>query len=962
MVCYLLMLCSISEATPSAQLTVRVGWFQQPGYQSLTDYDWPVGYNYDFLQNIAKYTGWKYDFVRRDENGAPLTWRSAQRMLREGKLDLTGCMLYTPKRAKEYFLSTLPAGQTFNSLFVRDDSPLSASNYRDWKELSVAALCSTQNDEDLASFAAKTGFQVTFIDCATPQEVRNAVISGKADAGTMVSFQPDKGTRIIASFSPDPFYFAVSRKRPDLIAGLNSAMNAIFTADPFYPQTLALKYGQTYRGDSSFTPEERVLLAAGRKIRVAYSDIWNPLIMNTAGTGAAGGIAADILQKAARYSGLRLEFFYIPDQNEALSRTESGEFDMLACFPDDLPLAARSRLKLTSPYFSVQNVVLHCTTRALDGKVTGTLGPLSGSENSFSGPQKAQLVRFASPRAAFEALRLCRVDRIVINSAAASYFQTQTKYQNVASSVMAGPAISICAAISEKAPHSALLLSTLDKSLATLSHEDINQITITNMLYETSGLNAILSRLSKKALYALTIFFIAFVSLIITCLVAAVISSRRARKELERNNHILTTDSLTGLLNENGFALTARKTLDRPESRNWHIVDFDINSFEHINSVSGFEAGDQLLCRIAEIMRSRMIYPGEICARVHADHFICLCRAENTSLLAERVLEADAALRGISGESTVFISYGLYKIQDPALSVTSMCDKALDAKRSVKGNYENKIGIYNEELHRRRIEDSELVAQMETALAAGEFIPFYQPKYSALSGKIAGAEALVRWLHEGQRLMPDRFIPLFEKNGMIVKLDLFIFESVCKKLREQLDAGLPAKPVSVNFSRNHLYETNFTERVAAIVKRWQLPPSLLEIEFTESAFFGNELLLKEAIRKLHLLGLKVSVDDFGTGYSSLNTLKEMPFDIIKLDRGFISTVSTKKSRIVVGSILLLARSLGMITVAEGVETKEQYLFIKESGGDIIQGYYFSRPVSEEEYYRLLNEEGREEAK
>lgn len=242
---------------------------------------------------------------------------------------------------------------------------------------------------------------------------------------------------------------------------------------------------------------------------------------------------------------------------------------------------------------------------------------------------------------------------------------------------------------------------------------------------------------------------------------------------------------------------------------------------------------------------------------------------------------------------------------------------------------------------------------MEESLRRGEFIPYYQPKYGACSERIVGAEALVRWIREdGTYMPPDRFIGLFEQNGLITKLDMYMFERVCKKLAAMENPV----PVSVNFSRAHMYDADFPEKLLTIVQRYDLKYSLLEVKLTETAFFDRRDALIRNMDRLREIGFLVSIDDFGSGYSSLNLLKDVRFDTIKLDKEFLSdTEEIGRERMVVKSVLALAEALEVHTVAEGVETREQLDFLRENGCDTIQGYYFSRPLPEAEFDQLLSE-------
>ena len=426
------------------------------------------------------------------------------------------------------------------------------------------------------------------------------------------------------------------------------------------------------------------------------------------------------------------------------------------------------------------------------------------------------------------------------------------------------------------------------------------------------------------------------------------------RKAYSSTEHI---DELTGLPDMHVFASSVPDILKKYPNKLWAIIDFDINYFAHYNAIYGFHQGDELLRRIADISRACCLNDGEICAHIHADHFVCLATDKNIQAIKTRILAANQSFRNTPDLSLVMLSYGIYEIKDKSIPAIDMCDKALAAKRTIKGNYDNTIAVYNELLHRRQIEDSELISSMDSGIRNKEFMAFYQPKYDIQTKRIVGAEALVRWKHFRDDIIPPaRFIHLFENNGLIGRLDMYMLDMVCRTLRRQMIAGIRIVPISVNFSRTHLFDERFLAKLKAIVEMYNIPTHFIELELTETTFVENDERLQSLVNQLHETGFLVSIDDFGSGYSSLNILKDLNFDIVKLDRGFLATASNnERGRKIIRSVLSMAKELNLTTVAEGVETKEQFEFLEKCGCDIIQGFYFAKPMPIEEYDKLLAE-------
>ena len=266
--------------------------------------------------------------------------------------------------------------------------------------------------------------------------------------------------------------------------------------------------------------------------------------------------------------------------------------------------------------------------------------------------------------------------------------------------------------------------------------------------------------------------------------------------------------------------------------------------------------------------------------------------------------------------------------------------------------------FYNESIRRHLWEEKNVEGQMHDALKNHEFLVYYQPKVELKTGRIGCSEALVRWqTSDGTIIPPDRFIPVFERNFMIHRLDQYVFEEVCRWLRHMLDEGKTALPVSVNVSRLQFYDPDFVKRYVEIRDKYHIPPQLLEIEFTESIVFDNTGFLLAIVKSLKANGFSCSIDDFGKGYSSLSLLKELPVDVLKIDSYFfLESNDHSRDLDLVRSIIELVHKFNIRTVAEGIEVPEQVEYLKKFECDYVQGYVFYRPMPQAKYEALLDEQ------
>ena len=307
---------------------------------------------------------------------------------------------------------------------------------------------------------------------------------------------------------------------------------------------------------------------------------------------------------------------------------------------------------------------------------------------------------------------------------------------------------------------------------------------------------------------------------------------------------------------------------------------------------------------------------------------------EELQLLVDSILEN---LNGYGLSLEIVCNMGIYVTTAEQISLASMIDRAVLAQSRIKGSYTQKYNYYTEELRQNLLDEQEIVGMMATELEQGHFVAYYQPQYDHSNGLLVGAEALVRWQHPDKGLIsPGIFIPIFEKNGFITRLDMFIFETTCRFIRQCLDKGLRVVPISTNFSRYDIYQPDFVEQLESLRQKYDVPVQYLRVEITETAIIGTGEKANEIISKLHQCGYITEMDDFGSGYSSLNVLRNIDLDVIKLDMLFFSkNEKSNKGGTIISSVVRMAKWLSLPVIAEGVETVEQADFLRSIGCNYI---------------------------
>ena len=412
-------------------------------------------------------------------------------------------------------------------------------------------------------------------------------------------------------------------------------------------------------------------------------------------------------------------------------------------------------------------------------------------------------------------------------------------------------------------------------------------------------------------------------------------------------------DELTGLYNKTAFCQKVQELLETQPDRNFEIMCLDIERFKVINDLFGEEVGDRILRYFAAFFREMKLESG-VYARIHSDRFIMFYPSEGRN--RERFIKS---LKLLASSFTlgyrVMLRFGVYVIDDRTIPVSTMCDRATLALMKAKRGGILDCEEYDETMRHYIMTEQSIVNDMMEALQRGEFKVYMQPKYDAATERVVGAEALVRWIHPVRgEISPAEFIPVFEHNGFILKLDQFVWEETCRLLRKWINEDRNPPPVSVNVSRVDFYSTQLVNIIEKLVQKYHLPRELLELEITESAYTDNPQQIVRVVKELQQRGYKILMDDFGSGYSSLNMLKALPVDVLKLDLKFLDDKNeTGRGGNILNSVVRMAKWMHLPVVVEGVETRQQVDFLRTIGCDYIQGYYFSRPIPVEDYEHLL---------
>lgn len=440
----------------------------------------------------------------------------------------------------------------------------------------------------------------------------------------------------------------------------------------------------------------------------------------------------------------------------------------------------------------------------------------------------------------------------------------------------------------------------------------------------------------------------------------------RVKNAIERSQQQLSKelkyradyDTLTGIYNKTKFFEATRAILNQNPNETFVLLRIDVAKFQLVNSFFGVYEGDNLLRYIAEEIRK--FAGGSVktsFGRLEADIF-CICMPYRSEQMLDEFLRYLRMRIGqYNLEYDIVPTVGIYVIEDRTLTIDSMYDRANLAAKKCKGNYIRNYAFYTSDMSEELVKEQRIVNSMKSALEGNEFVIYLQPKYELQRNAIEGAEVLVRWLSPSRGMVsPGEFIPIFERNGFITKLDYYVWEKTCQMIARWLKEGKEPEPVSVNISRVSLYNPRLVEIICGLVEKYRVPPHLLQLELTESAYTNNPQAIREMMEKFQKAGFSILMDDFGSGYSSLNVLKDIAVDILKIDMKFLSDTDKQgRSENILASVVRMAKWLDMPVVAEGVERREQVDFLRSIGCEYVQGYYFAKPMPVEQYEEMAFE-------
>lgn len=899
----------------------------------------------DYLDQISKYTLNRFTY----KDGSP---EELFKMLRDGTIDVIPCV--NDEEMELYGDDTLAAAgfsmiTKFNAVYVYNNGSKKDVNFGDASEISHMKIGYLPEDEDDffrdGKFVCSDLEDAEFIKYNTENTMRADYTSGKLDAVVKNCFRPWENETIVYQFGTSACYFIIRAGDTELSSDIADGMSKLFLSYPSFPGDTYQKNISNYGSQRyAYSAAERIYLASHNEIVMGYN--LNADIAETYeySSEKLTGIVGSIMDQISANTGLKIKIIPYNSLSECMNAMASEEIDVIYGGIPINGVDGYSGYFVSAPVTRSPIVLAGKSDASMSD--TAEIATASGDSEIIKYLERfrpqSNISRYSTSIIACEMVMNGHESFVCMDCRDALYLKS-TQHEDLVIHDILPIFHSECFAIARR---SGELRSILEKAIAQINgNESIADI------YNIINSQNVVSEEKAPYVWIIITGFAALGGLLALFIVLTTVKSRR----------LAEIDTLTGGRTKRRYFIDSEKVVRKSNPDNWAVIVFDIDKFKFINDRLGYEEGNRMLERLYKTVSDHLEHD-EVYARISDDNFACTVKNGSDNELENRLNNIFAEF---DRRNSLFVSY-------PVLFSAGVCrlgqcvdrydmvdfnvaiDRCNIAKKTIKGRHSNAIAFYDGKMHDNALREKDFENVMPAALKEHEFMCYIQPKYGTSSRHIEGGEALIRWnSKEFGFVFPDQFIPIAEKNGFVVELDFFILEEVCKAMRRWIDKGLTPVVISVNQSRLHLNNDDYIWRLREIVDKYSIPYEYIELELTESVFTENADLMLKIMQKLHEIGFKLSIDDFGSGYSSLNMLKDIPADVVKIDREFFNgTVNSQKGRAVISTVVDLAKNLDMQVISEGVETVEQVDFLQDIECHMVQGYYFAKPMPIKEFEEL----------
>ena len=936
-------------AAEDTRPVLRIGYLDMPGYMTKDDKGYYTGYVYDYMQALAAYGGWRFEYVRG-------SWGECMERLQSGQIDILPGVIATPERRDSLELSRLPMSNTFMKLSLRDGGGQMHQDHI----LKIAMLSTDYESPWFDAFAARQQIKFQRRYYTRMGDVMRDYESGEID-GLLTDMVYRTSIPMAAGFDVQPLYLAVRKDRAALMHRIDAVTDELRIDDPELQSRL---FGQYYQGDSMpllLTPDEKAYLQEHPVIRVSASPRQKPYSYFE--NHEYKGVQAEVLHRMEADLGIRFEVVEVDKDDDANALLRNAQVDMTAFFYPDNNWAEMNHSVLSKPYMHMGYLMVSkrnglSVSHPMVACPRGHFFTHDYIEKQYA-PE--QLVYCDTVEDCLQAVSDGKADITFAKAMVAQYYIWKDRYPDLVTTGDIVFSHDIAVAVSQEADQR--LLHIINKELGHIDGDDI-QAMIARSAVDTVGTTSLMSLFYRYPLR----FLLGGLAVALLVVGTLLYFLRLRRRHMEAVQEMLYTDKETGQYNLRWLEMRGEELLrDKPEAYlqgRASMLVFSLSRLSTLLSTHGRAFVVRHLQLLAEAL-GRQSYVKAVAVRSGAGQIYCLFfepPEHRVEQLSRIFIRQQDVVHGSERELRLHLKAGICRFDSANLTVAQAVNGADMACHELMGQA-SVIACFDAKMQERLRLRQQIESVMENALEHHEFEVWLQPKYDLRTRRCSGAEALVRWRSpELGFLMPGQFIDIFERNGFIVRLDFYMLLEVCRMQRRRLDAGLPVVPVSVNQSRLHMDEVNYLKRIHVIADAHELPPGLVELEMTETAFsdIDTNVVRRRYAQKLFTelrdMGFALSMDDFGSGYSSLLLLNMLPMDVMKLDRSLLTaSEDSARMQIILSQIIQMANRLHMAVICEGIETTEQENLLMDNGCHYGQGFLYAKPMPMADFENFLAE-------
>lgn len=931
--------------TNADEKVIKVGYIKNYG---IIKYDGkvPYGYGVDYLDVVSEYTGWTYEYY-----GGSV--EECEQWLEDGKIDLI-CGIIKQEEKKDSFLyGKIHMGIQYSFIYTKkENNNIFYEDYEAFDGMRVGILKDSMQESLFEDFVKKHNIKdVNMYYYNAIEELMAALENNEVSVITYGGLPYFESFKVVEKYAITPCYMMTSKKNKDIIEKLDFSTGKLYIDKPnFNTENYSNNYGVSAENLTSFTREEYEYIEKHKNIKVAVDSSSYPVeYINE--QGEYGGIYADALKLIEEETGFIFEYVTAKNYKSCWDMLKKGKVDLISSVYGNEKNGEDYNASFSQPFLDMRNIIVGRRGSDVEEGKTLTLAMPKG----YIGLQYYMREKYPNWNISlYDSIEDCvnavengDKDITLLNSVFLQSIIDLSDYDNINIISTINVSVPMSIGISKNEP--VVVKQILDKVILSIPKKDFSECIVKNTINIPFAISF------HKVIKNILPWILGIVLCFSLALIFYITKSEKHYKKLAMY------DAVTGIWSYSKFEKEAIELLQRKKYQGFYILSIDIDKFKYINENFGYDRGDLVLGAVAANIK-KLFKENTMYCRVGADEFAIIVEEIPEEILIGKIEQLIQLHQMFwrKGENpfSIKIKVGIYKIgkrQDNYL-ISKALDHAKMAKKLIKGSINMAYAFYNDELERQIEYENEIEGLMDQALANQEFIVYYQPKFDLTTEEIIGAEALVRWDSPQKGFIsPGDFIPIFEKNGFIIKLDFYVYEAVFSTMKRWIDGGKKIVPISINVSRAHLSTSGFVSDLINLIEKYEIPEQYIEVELTESIFGQNNVEARKIFYELKEHKIRISIDDFGSGYSTLNLLKNMPVDVLKLDKGFLDeSGESERSSVIIEEIIKLAKRIKVKTICEGVETDKQVAFLKEIGCDMIQGFWFSRPIPVEEFERKAN--------